>query len=523
MRSVMKQNDPLILTFDFGTQSVRASLFNKKGECVGMEKEAYQPAYFSPKPGYAEMDPNDYYDYLCVACKRLVESHQEEIKRVQGIVVDCFRDSAVLLDKERKVIRPMILWLDSRMAKCEDPLPLFNRFAFKLVGMDYVIKMNRRRSVMNWIKENEPENFEKCDKYVSVSTFFIYRLTGELKDTACSYTGHYPIDTKKGAWYKNPTKHFKGMVFSVKKSQLCDLVPPGGVLGQISEQAAKETGLPVGLKVFAGGSDKSCETLGAGVVDTTMAAVSLGTACSIETTTPHYTEPVRFLPGYANVIPNSYNVDIQIYRGFWMVNWYLKEFGREKIEDYFIETNPETYNSRLKNIPIGSDGLIVQPFWGPLLDRPQVKGAIIGFSDYTTRDHVYRAIIEGIGYELRYSLDGIRKQLKRRDHIRKIRISGGGAQSDEICQIMADIFNLPVSRVQTHETSSLGAAVAGFLAAGEFKNPGEAVKAMVHEEKTFVPNPKNVEIYEDLYQNAYKKLYPSLKGVYRYLYDFTAQ
>ena len=78
MRSVMKQNDPLILTFDFGTQSVRASLFNKKGECVGMEKETYQPAYFSPKPGYAEMDPNDYYDYLCVACKRLVESHQEE-------------------------------------------------------------------------------------------------------------------------------------------------------------------------------------------------------------------------------------------------------------------------------------------------------------------------------------------------------------------------------------------------------------------------------------------------------------
>ena len=94
MRSVMKQNDPLILTFDFGTQSVRASLFNKKGECVGMEKETYQPAYFSPKPGYAEMDPNDYYDYLCVACKRLVESHQEEIKRVQGIVVDCFRDSS---------------------------------------------------------------------------------------------------------------------------------------------------------------------------------------------------------------------------------------------------------------------------------------------------------------------------------------------------------------------------------------------------------------------------------------------
>ena len=119
----MKQNDPLILTFDFGTQSVRASLFNKKGECVGMEKETYQPAYFSPKPGYAEMDPNDYYDYLCVACKRLVESHQEEIKRVQGIVVDCFRDSAVLLDKERKVIRPT--WPNAKTPfLCSTVLPL---------------------------------------------------------------------------------------------------------------------------------------------------------------------------------------------------------------------------------------------------------------------------------------------------------------------------------------------------------------------------------------------------------------
>ena len=186
-----------ILTIDFGTQSVRVAIFNDKGEELSMEKTKYDPPYFSILPNYAEQDPNVYYNALCRCARALVEKNQELIGTVKGICLTCFRDSAVLLDKERNVIRPMILWLDQRTAECKKPLPWFHNILFGLVGMKNTIVFNRRRSVSNWLIENEPDNWAKVDKYVNVSTYFIYRLTGELKDSASDFGGHYPIDFKK--------------------------------------------------------------------------------------------------------------------------------------------------------------------------------------------------------------------------------------------------------------------------------------------------------------------------------------
>ena len=246
-----KSDSPLIMTFDFGTQSVRAAIFNDEGECLVGEKQEYDPPYYSTKPGYAEQDPDYYYSCLCECTKRIVANNPGLIKRVAGITMTCFRDSAVLLDKDRKVIRPMVLWLDQRYARCEDKLPLWSRFLFGLVGMSDVIAMNRRRTIANWIKENEPENFAKIDKYVAVSTYFIYRLTGRLADSASNYTGHYPLNYRKKKWYKHPETQLQGQIFSIKKSQLCEIVGPETELGTITEQAARETGLPEGMVIYA--------------------------------------------------------------------------------------------------------------------------------------------------------------------------------------------------------------------------------------------------------------------------------
>ena len=185
---------PLALTFDFGTQSVRASIFDATGNCLAMAKKVYDPPYHRPKPGYAEMDPSYYWDCLCECTKQLVAEHPDLVAQVGGIELDCFRDSAVVLDKDNNVIRPMILWLDQRLAKCEDKLPFTSRALFKLVGKSETIQMNRRRTMSNWIKEEEPENFAKIAKYVSVSTYFVLRLTGELKDSPSDMTGHYPLN-----------------------------------------------------------------------------------------------------------------------------------------------------------------------------------------------------------------------------------------------------------------------------------------------------------------------------------------
>ena len=511
-------HDPLILTIDVGTQSVRASLFDKQGTCLSMEKESYEPAYYSSKPGYAEIDADEYFDYMSKAIRRLTEKKPNLVERIAGITIDTFRDSAVLLDAENKPLRPIILWLDSRMAKCEKKLPLWSRFLFALVGKTYTVEVNRRRSMMNWVKENEPEIFGKVAKYVNVSTYLIYRLTGKLVDTASSYSGHYPLDYKKGQFYKNPTKHLQGQVFSVRKDQLCPLVEPGVPLGGLQADVAKDFGLPEGLPLLVAGSDKTCETLGVGVIDTSMAAISLGTAATIETTTRKYVESIKFLPSFMNVIPNSYNMDIQIYRGFWMVNWFLREFAAMQIDDLFAESDPAHFNARINDVPPGCDGLVLQPFWGSPLDRPEVKGSMIGFSDGITREHIYRAIIEGIAFELCYDYGVLNHQLKGKFKPKEIRLSGGGAKSDEVCQIFADVFGIPTTRVQTIETSSLGAAIAGFLNLKEFASPEEAIASMVHKKDTFVPNPETHAIYDDIFKNAYLPLYPSLKKVYRYIF-----
>lgn len=204
-----------------------------------------------------------------------------------------------------------------------------------------------------------------------------------------------------------------------------------------------------------------------------------------------------------------------------MLTWFTKEFANDLNKVAFKNKTPieELLNTKLSTIPPGSNGLIVQPYWGPGLSRPLARGAVVGFSDIHSREHLYRAIIEGIAYSLREGLESIeRSQHKKAKHIM---VSGGGSQSNDICQITADIFGLPVSRVQTYETTSLGASIAVFTALGYFSNIEEAISTMSHKSVTFYPNEIAKKEYEYLYRNVYVKMYPQLKGVYKDINKFS--
>ena len=166
-------------------------------------------------------------------------------------------------------------------------------------------------------------------------------------------------------------------------------------------------------------------------------------------------------------------------------------------------------------VPPGCNGLILQPYWGPGLSRPLAKGAIIGFFDVHTKYHLYRAIIEGIGFALKEGLDTIEKRSGLK--IKYLTISGGGSRSDAICQITSDLFNLPVYKSETCENSSLGCACAQFLALGLFKNLEEVKKNMIRYNKVFTPNKEASKEYEELYKKVYIKVYPSLEKLYKTL------
>lgn len=502
--------DPLILTIDFGTQSVRAALFNKKGETVDIKKVQYNPAYKSPKPGYAEQDPYYFIEVLSEATNALVKDNKERMEDVLGITMSFFRDSPVMLDKDNKPIRDAIIWLDERRADAKEPLGFFKTAVFKLVGMGPTIELNRKRTMSHWLKENEPENWKKMDKYMNLSTFVTLELLGDYVDSPASQAGHIPINFKKGQWYKDGALK---NVYGVPNKALCKLIPVGEVMGTITEEASKKTGLPMGLKMFACGSDKSAETLGLGVLRKDIAAVSYGTASTIELTIKKYSDAEPFLPSYPAVIPGYYNMEVQVYRGYWMLNWFAREFGSKTTVESQIETTEvlESLDEEMTKIEPGCNGLILQPYWCAGLRRPLAKGAIIGFSDVHTHVHLYRAIIEGIAYALR---EGLELFEKKRTHtkVKMIRIAGGGSRSDAICQITADIFGIPVSRIQTNECSSLGAAISGFLAAKEFNSPEEAVEAMVRQSDVFEPNEENHKKYDYLFKKVYLKMYPNLKN-----------
>ena len=510
---------PLVLTLDFGTQSLRVALINDKGEIEYIEKAKYEPPYFSDSYGYAEQDPDYYWEVAKSSIKLLTTKAGKAFERVIGASLTTFRDSSVQLDKDNKPVRRSILWLDQRLAKGKEKLPLLHWFLFWIIGMKPTIILNRARTPAHWLKENERDSWKKTKKYVNISTYLVYKLTGKLVDSAASITGHYPINFRKRKWYN--VKHIKARIFGIPQRMLFELKQPGEVLGEISPSISEELGLPNGIKLYATGSDKACETVGLGALSNEIGAISYGTASTIEVSNKKYHEPEPFLPAYPAAVPDWYNMEVQIYRGYWMLSWFTKEFAVELGKDAkkWHTSTEEVLNSKLSSIPPGSNGLIVQPYWGPGLSRPLARGAIIGFSDIHTRAHLYRAIIEGIAYSLREGLESIEKSQRKK--IKQLMISGGGSQNDDICQITADVFNLPVSRVQTFETSSLGASMAVFVATGRFNSIEEAGEAMSHKSITFYPNPVAVQEYEYLYKNVYVKMYPQLKGIYKDINKFS--
>jgi sugar (pentulose or hexulose) kinase len=307
----------------------------------------------------------------------------------------------------------------------------------------------------------------------------------------------------------------------VDREKLPHLVQPGEPIGQVTPLAAEQTGLPKGTPVIACGSDKGCETLGAAGSDLHTVSLSFGTTATVQTLSPTYIEPIRYLPPYPAPVPGFYNLEVEIFRGFWMITWFKEQFAHQEVHRAAELGIPaeQLLEQCLERTAPGAMGLVVQPYWGPGLDRPHAKGAMIGFGDVHTRDHIYRAVIEGLGFALQEGKERIEK--KSTVPVLRACVSGGASQSDAICQIMADIFNLPMERGATHETSGLGAALVTAWGLGWFSSLDEAVRCMVHLEKRFEPDPDHVEIYQELYARVYARMYRALDPLYTQIKNIT--
>ena len=264
-----------------------------------------------------------------------------------------------------------------------------------------------------------------------------------------------------------------------------------------------------------------CETLGAGVTNQKMVSLSFGTTATVQTTSQKYFEAIPFMPPYPAPVPGCYNPEVEIFRGFWMISWFKQEFAHKEVQEaHQLGIVPEEVLNRcLERTSPGAMGLVVQPYWGAGLDHPDAKGAMIGFGDVHTKDHIYRAVIEGLGFALFEGMEKIQKKGKIR--VEKATVSGGASQSDEICKITADIFNLPMVKGQTHETSGLGVAILTAIGVGIYPGIDQAVANMVRIKTVFEPDPKNVILYEQLYSKVYQKMYKALAPLYSQIQEIT--
>ena len=483
-------NEPLVLTFDIGTQSIRAALVKKDGSFLAFTQKAYSVPFFSPSPLFAEQTPDFYFDMLCLVSKKLLNENECYVKNIIAVSITTLRDSVLCLDKEMQPLRNIILWTDKREAQFSKPFGIIRSFLFAAVGMYKTAKMQYINSACNWIMHKESEIWEETDKFVYLSAYINYKLTGNLVDSTASSIGHMPLNYKKGKWQKS--KSITRNVYDIPFSKLCNLINPGEEVGRISAKASFFTSIPEGLPLIAAGSDKGCETLGLGVISPDTAAVSLGTTASVQITSRKYISPKAFVPAFPAVIKNMYNAEVQIYSGFRLISLFMEYFSDKNNIDY------EGFNSKLELIPAGSKGLNVYPYWTADILKPTAKGKITGITDAHTPFYLYKAIIEGIIFELKSGI--IRLEKRSHTKIERVYLSGGGAKSEAVCQLCADIFNRPVIKIQTEQASTLGTAMLAFTAMGEFENIKNAINAMSHEKEIFYPTVNKAEEYKKIYK-----------------------
>ena len=502
-----------LLAIDNGTQSARALIFDPQGNLLFKQRVPIEP-YYSNAPGLAEQEPEVFWKAVCEACQGLWAQGADKTS-LAAVALTTQRSTLINLDKNGQPLRPAIVWLDQRRTEGQKPVGGLWGAAFKLIGAAETVAYLQAEAEANWIRQYQPNIWRATHKYLFLSGYLTYRLTGQFVDSVACQVGYVPFDYKAQNWSKS--WDWKWQAVPIDLEMLPDLVPAAQPLGEITSQAAADSGIPVGLPLIAAAADKATEVLGAGCLEPHIGCLSYGSSATINTTHRKYIEVIPLIPPYPSAVPGAYSLEIQIYRGYWMVTWFKQQFGlREQnlAEARGLEAE-DLFDDLVRAAPPGSDGLVLQPYWSPGLrfPGPEARGAVIGFSDAHTRAHLYRAILEGLAYALR---EGAEKTSKRSGvPITELRVAGGGSQSDAALQLTADIFGLPASRPHLYEASGLGAAIDAAVGSGIHPDFPAAINAMTRPGETFEPDPQVHARYDELYHGVYKQMYKQLQPLYK--------
>jgi sugar (pentulose or hexulose) kinase len=473
-------SDTYFIGVDGGSQSTKVSIFNQSGDVVCSASEPLRPMV-SRQPGYMEHPDDDLWDSLKVVLKRVMGTFGGDPSAILGLGLCSIRCCRAFMRADGTLAAPVMSWMDIR--------------AYETY-------------------EDRPDISYTC----SPTGYLTHRLTGEFRDSAANaYPGQFPVDVDTWAWASDAQRLEE---FRIPRAKLLEIDLPGAVLGRVSPSAAAQTGLPVGLPVVATANDKAVEALGAGLTAPNVGLVSLGTySASMVYGAENRTDATHFFTNMA-CVPHHYLYEAGGIRfGMGHISWFKSVIGAEyaaraKQDGLSVE---EALGQEAAAVPPGSDGLLTIPDWLAPASQLHRKGVILGFDDRHTRGHIYRSLLEGIAMTLMNSYDDMNRDLGIRPA--SIIVSGGGASSDLLMQILADVSGVQTSRNEVTGAAALGAAICAAVAAGVYQDAHEAAGHMVKRRDVFQPNPRSHQVYSRLNTEAYRRLgsllEPALQAVRR--------
>ena len=501
-------NEKYILAFDVGTSSLKAVMADMKGNIAGSRVEGY-PSHM-PQPGWMEQEPADYWNATVKATKSLLSETHIDPGQVAGMVFTTQAMGIIPVDKEGHVLRRNITWVDGRAQ--EEATWFMNRFGGKRVFMSIIgIEITGKDVLpkLRWLKKKEPEIYAKADKILDVNGYLKFRATGRKVfewSGACSYT----FDLKKKYW---TSWLFRMIGFDMAK--LPELVRSTDIVGGLTEGAAEELGLQEGMPVFGGCDDTQSAAVGSGATGENEAHIYLGTSAWVGLITSRIHSFKHGAVCLQSADPAK-NIIVGITESAGSnIDWLIKNFYAGEQKDPAVPDVYRLANEEASLVSPGSDQLIFTPWlFGERcpVATTTTRGTIFNLGQHHSRAHLMRAMSEGIAYNLRWIIMNLEKDYKI--PVPRLRIIGGGTQSENWMQMIADITNREVITTSHPKMAgALGAAMCAFVGLGVIQNFSE-VTALVSSRQTYTPEPERVNIYNRIFP-YYREIFKRNKTLYR--------
>jgi xylulokinase len=500
----------IVIGVDVGTSGTKAVAMDATGKLVASALVEYP--LLTPKPGWAEQDAADWKEAAYKALTLLAHAPGIKPSDIKGIGLTGQMHGSVFLDANNQVLRNALLWCDQRTAPQCDAIT-------EKVGEKQLIEMVCNPALTGftapkilWLRDNEPEIYEKVRKVLLPKDYIRFVLTGEFATDVADASGTLLFDVKNRTWHKGLMS-----LLDISPEFMPSAFEGTEVTGKLSAEAAKLTGLPAGIPVIAGGGDQAAGGVGNGIVRPGVISSTVGTSGVVFAFSEKITlDPQGRVHTFCHSVPGKWHVMGVVLSAGGSLRWFRDALCQNE-KAVAAETGRDPYEyitSAAETIPAGAEGLTFLPYLTgertPHKD-PYAKGAFVGLSLRHTRAHMARAVLEGVAYSMRDSLEIMHEMGVP---ITQVRASGGGARSPIWRQIQADVNKTPLVTTNIDEGPAYGAALLATVETGLYKSVEEACDAIIKVVDTCEADASLAKRYDDgfaLYQDTYKALAPGFR------------